>query len=311
MSVKIMGAVWDMDLPPNEKLVLLALADHADHDGGNVFPSVPTVARKTGYSERQVQVIMRRLKDQGILVPVIVSKGGRKSSVYRIVLSGAVLTPLRKTSGESQFTAAVNPDSPQRCSFNTGAVNPSSPDPSYTDHLNRHGNHPLSTPPPSGEVGEGGVNPQQKTSVTQSQSGNTPPVPAAPPSPRKARKPRPADAVSDVIARGALGKDKGDKWTSTTAAVLIRDDFGATATPEQVAALADEVGRMYAWWAETKPNLNAPRQYSAVRGALAAYRKQARPVAAIPQPAPIVPEVSPEVAEGAKRGLEMLFGGKK
>lgn len=63
-----MGFVWDSCLPHNLKLVALAYADHADHDGRNIFPSVPLVARKTGYTERQVQVITRKLTDLGVLV---------------------------------------------------------------------------------------------------------------------------------------------------------------------------------------------------------------------------------------------------
>lgn len=35
MSVKQMALVWDLDLPPNKRLVLLAYADHADDDGDN------------------------------------------------------------------------------------------------------------------------------------------------------------------------------------------------------------------------------------------------------------------------------------
>lgn len=69
MSVKVMGMVWDADLPRNQKMVLLAYADHADHDGRNVFPSVGRVAWKTGYSERAVQRITRELEGENILIP--------------------------------------------------------------------------------------------------------------------------------------------------------------------------------------------------------------------------------------------------
>ena len=51
MSVKVMGWVWDQDLPRDEKFILLAYADHANHEGYNVYPAVATVAKKTGYSE--------------------------------------------------------------------------------------------------------------------------------------------------------------------------------------------------------------------------------------------------------------------
>lgn len=68
MSVKTMAKVWDMELSPGDKLVLLAYADHADHDDTNMYPSVETVARKTGYSERHVQRITRDLEKKGFLV---------------------------------------------------------------------------------------------------------------------------------------------------------------------------------------------------------------------------------------------------
>ena len=34
MSIKAMAVVWEAELPRPEKFVLLALADHADHEGG-------------------------------------------------------------------------------------------------------------------------------------------------------------------------------------------------------------------------------------------------------------------------------------
>lgn len=67
MSVKIMGQVWDLDLPANKLLVLLALTDHADHNGQNIYPSMGLVAWKTGYSERQVRRIVQSLVKDKIL----------------------------------------------------------------------------------------------------------------------------------------------------------------------------------------------------------------------------------------------------
>jgi hypothetical protein len=61
MSVKAMSWVWDQPIERDEKFVLLAYADHADHDGNNIYPAVATIARKTGYSERSVQRITRQL----------------------------------------------------------------------------------------------------------------------------------------------------------------------------------------------------------------------------------------------------------
>ncbi len=85
MSVKVSGAVWDAPLPQGLKLMMLALADHADHDGENIFPSVGTLARKTGYSERQVQRLLKELWNLGLTDKVGQSKYG--TNVLRINLA--------------------------------------------------------------------------------------------------------------------------------------------------------------------------------------------------------------------------------
>jgi hypothetical protein len=97
MSAKIFGLVWELALPREEKFVLLALADHADHDGNNVFPSVALVAWKTDYSERRVQELMRRLERQGLLVKVEERFGRGQTVKYRINLqAGTFREPLKK-----------------------------------------------------------------------------------------------------------------------------------------------------------------------------------------------------------------------
>lgn len=68
MSGKIMGMVWDLDLPHPECFVLLAITDHADHEGRNMHPGIALLAWKTGYSERTVQRILKQLVARGILL---------------------------------------------------------------------------------------------------------------------------------------------------------------------------------------------------------------------------------------------------
>lgn len=91
MSAKMMGQVWELVLTPARQSVLLALADHADHNGADVKPGVPLIAWKTGYSERQVQRIMRELEDDGLLVKVAQPPG--RPTVYRIDLSKGTRKP--------------------------------------------------------------------------------------------------------------------------------------------------------------------------------------------------------------------------
>lgn len=101
MSAKIMGEVWELNLPANEQIVLLAMADHADHNGGNVFPSNALIAWKAGMSEDTVIRMKKRLESRGILVleqaapgcvkryRIDVSKGERKAKY----VSTSSLTP--------------------------------------------------------------------------------------------------------------------------------------------------------------------------------------------------------------------------
>ena len=86
MSVKAMAWVWDQDIPREQKFVLLAYADHADHDGGNIYPAVDTIAKKTGYSDRSVQRVTRELVAVGLLIPEGVSK--LQTNCFRIPING-------------------------------------------------------------------------------------------------------------------------------------------------------------------------------------------------------------------------------
>jgi hypothetical protein len=109
LSAKIFGLVWELQLPREEKYVLLALADHADHDGNNVFPSIALVAWKTDYSERRIQELMRRLENKGLLVKVEERFGRGHTVKYRIDLaSGTFREPLRKGAKISPIPESPN-----------------------------------------------------------------------------------------------------------------------------------------------------------------------------------------------------------
>jgi hypothetical protein len=62
-----MSAVWDLDLPDSDKIVLLALADCAN-DEGHCWPSVASLVRKCSKSERTIQGCIKRLVDEGLLI---------------------------------------------------------------------------------------------------------------------------------------------------------------------------------------------------------------------------------------------------
>lgn len=99
MSVKIMGLVWELDLPQRDLLVLLALADHADHEGANAYPSLALIAWKVGSSERTVQRSVTRLVERGILEAQ--SRPG-KTTVFNLHLDRCPSKPPFRSSNPRQ-----------------------------------------------------------------------------------------------------------------------------------------------------------------------------------------------------------------
>src|SRR6476619_1834955 len=93
MSAKAMGRVWDLDLPHNKRLVLLAMADHADHEGRNIYPSTNLIAWKTGYSARQVQRVIDTLIEDGILVIVAPARAQRPVTYALDLSAGTIKEP--------------------------------------------------------------------------------------------------------------------------------------------------------------------------------------------------------------------------
>jgi hypothetical protein len=91
MSVQQMALVWGLKLPHNQAWVLMAYADHADHDGEHVYPGIPRIAWKTGYSERQIQRIVRELEAKGLMELVSGGLGGSGNlPLYRLTLEKGV-----------------------------------------------------------------------------------------------------------------------------------------------------------------------------------------------------------------------------
>ena len=80
-----MSEVWECDVSGGEQLLLLALADYADDDGENIYPSIDRIAWKTGYSTRAVRYILKGLRERRVLVIIRPSAQGRPNE-YRMDL---------------------------------------------------------------------------------------------------------------------------------------------------------------------------------------------------------------------------------
>ena len=108
MSVKAISLVWEMECPkqhnglnfkPGHKFILIAYADHADHAGKSIYPAIATIARKTGYQERNVQYLTHELETMGILIPD--GEGPRGTNRWLIPYDegGAKIAPLQILQG--------------------------------------------------------------------------------------------------------------------------------------------------------------------------------------------------------------------
>lgn len=70
MSIQAVSwAIENTDLPPVERMVLVAFAYRANKDGGGSRPSIATVCRETGAHRSTVIRIKQKLIDEGYLVP--------------------------------------------------------------------------------------------------------------------------------------------------------------------------------------------------------------------------------------------------
>lgn len=114
--------------PPALKLLAMNLADYADPEGGDIYPTVATLARDTGISERSCERHMSLLREIGFLNRVTKERGGtywdsrnrrRKGSPvrYRIDPNWFKSNPA-KLAGYSSFDPPVGADTPTRSDAN-------------------------------------------------------------------------------------------------------------------------------------------------------------------------------------------------
>ena len=84
MSIALMTMARKTALPTNEKFVLMALADWADDNGTNCWPSVYELSEYLTCSERTVQRLLRELEEGGWIAVVGNHQGGGTSRNYAL-----------------------------------------------------------------------------------------------------------------------------------------------------------------------------------------------------------------------------------
>lgn len=114
MSVRVLSWVLDHSPVENavERLVLIALADHAHDDGTGAYPSVNKLCRKTKRDRSTVQRALGRLQDQGAISEQYVRGDGVR--VWAVITGGPADDEAffrLPQSGEPQSAAPPGPQS--------------------------------------------------------------------------------------------------------------------------------------------------------------------------------------------------------
>lgn len=102
-----MSEIFDSTtLAPTERLIMLALADHASDDGV-CWPSIARLTQKTGLGERAVQANIRKLRDAGYIT---IEDGGGRSKTNKYVIRAKPVCE-GKGAYKTPFPAKINPAS--------------------------------------------------------------------------------------------------------------------------------------------------------------------------------------------------------
>ena len=99
MSNRIFQAVWDQGpLSRSEMLVLMVLADSADAETGECFPSLRRIAQGARMSVRTAQLTLRALEDDEWISTAerLRLDGSRSSTLYTVQIEKLGLAPLQK-----------------------------------------------------------------------------------------------------------------------------------------------------------------------------------------------------------------------
>ena len=130
MSIRMMAAAWSIPLSPGHKLILLALADHADDDGF-CWPGLKGVATKAGLSERTVRAATHDLERLGMLTVQEQHRpdGTQTANLYRLTLQSLppTLQPDSRGRVQPDSRGTVQPLQGGRCNHCRGTVQPLHP----------------------------------------------------------------------------------------------------------------------------------------------------------------------------------------
>jgi len=112
MSVRVMSMVFEAQgITSTQKLVLLALADHAADDGTSIYPSVETICNKTCLKQAAVRKALKELRGELGIIRIARKFTSRMPNKYAINI--AQLASLKRVSLSDTQESGLSPDSTQ------------------------------------------------------------------------------------------------------------------------------------------------------------------------------------------------------
>lgn len=127
MSIKVMTWVWDhAQVKGGELLLLLAIADHADDEGRNAWPSLNRLVERTRVDRRTVQRLLRSL-ERNRLIMIEPSAGPHRTNRYTVLIQS------NRDSGD--YPQGVYNPVAKEAERHPGNMPPAAPSPSASRHL--------------------------------------------------------------------------------------------------------------------------------------------------------------------------------
>lgn len=271
MSAKISGQVWDLELSASRRLVLLAMADHADHLGNNVYPSVGLIAWKTGYSEVQTRRIIKSLIEDGLLV-IEARPSGRPTRYSVRTEAGTFKAPFvaerhRPSQNDRPIKMIDTPIIAMTPESSLTNANTKNTDSVFV--LSESLSIPVPKPTTSFARSAKGIvrdeNDQDETrspdeSLAISSRIGTTPNPLVATNPLPAKRPRDLmyDAIVDVFQLPATAGGMIGNIKAMLLGTAQKGEWKLCAL--EIPATHDEVRKFGAWWKQVYPGLNIPMQ---------------------------------------------------
>lgn len=223
MAIAALNWAWHQQAPTSTaKLVLVALADHANADG-ECWPSMASVAALAQCSTRQVSRCIDALEDAGLLTRRRLRKSdgqlGRYSYKLAIMTGGPPgIGDQRTSTSGGHVSAGQNQETPAT-SGHRRPVDTAHVSAGQSQETPATSGHPGSLPPDTGVRSEPSLNHQN-------------PLAPAPPT----RKPRRRDPIFDALV-DACGLDPGELTKSARGALnaAVKQLRDVDATPDEIA----------------------------------------------------------------------------